>query len=231
VAQFYGLSTDQLIEYKPRFGKLRLPDGRYDYRLDNAYIPEIEYLDLGKPLKIDHIGNEIYVVRESVSVHQTTIYDYSKYFWEIINKYSLRYQSKDCRESIYVDTTHHYALYRVALANHLYCGLPSERNALIEAMKRFEEEYGKDLVVDHLDGNCLNCRTNNLMLMSNSQNVRKAHLQQKLRKMGKADDFQLSRCRRNDMVWVCSPQNQINEEMGIDDMLDFLAEYISFQKP
>jgi hypothetical protein len=224
VSAVYGVRLDMLVDKEIRFNHRLLPDGRYNYKLGNVWFPQIEFLDDGKPTKIDKVGNEIHIFREELQ--QTTIYDYRKGFWALINKYSLHYLGRDHREALYVDTSHTYLLYRVALADFLYCGLPLEPDALIAAMERFEAEYGHGLEVDHLDGDYLNCRTDNLMLMTKKQNTRKQSIQKKLRESGILQDFRLIRA-SDDTILIVSNRHHINEIWGIDDCLDILQDFTS----
>jgi hypothetical protein len=220
----YGVRLDTLVNYKIKYAQRVLPDGRYDYRLGNVWFPRNRFsLDLGQPVKIDRVDDKISVFRGKL--HQETIYDYTNGIWEILNKYPVFCRARDYRETLRVDSNHIYLLYRVALADHLCGGLPSEHDALIAATERFEREYGADLDIDHLDGDCLNCRIINLMLMTRSQNVRKEKIQSQLQKQGKLHDFSIIRA-SDDTVTIRSDRYQINEVCGIERMLVILEQFI-----
>lgn len=84
-AGFYSIRLDFLIGKRVRFRKRKDTDGIYDYRLSNAWFPEIEYLCAFPPVYIDRFGDDIVIYREDQEL--TTVTDYSRNMFSILNTY------------------------------------------------------------------------------------------------------------------------------------------------
>ena len=202
-ARLYGVRLKDLCARKIRFNERVRSDGKYNFQINNVWFHGIDHMCGFRPLLIDRVGDwkEIELFRQELQ--QTTILSYTKTMWKLVNTYTIHPQSQDNREVMFVDKDHTYILYRLALADYLYCGLPADRDGLIDIMERFEEEYGEDLDVDHLDGNRCNCRVSNLMLMTHGQNVRKQAIQRKLKKLDSKYHVRIVRYENNTVsLWT-----------------------------
>lgn len=234
-ADFFSIRLDFLIGKRVRFRRRKDADGVYDYRLCNVWFPEIEYLCDFPPVYIDHFGDDIFIYREDKEL--TTVTDYSRNMFTILNTYPVHPEARDKREKVYVDKTHGYYLYQMRWAENIYAYLPLERSELIETMSRFECEH-RNYVMDHLDENCRNDRLENLMIMTKEQNNRKSKIARKALgiekkywyKVTRYDDFRV-----RFESGIRSPDGKMKTEMcdilEVDNFIEAFAEYVEVMSP
>lgn len=161
-------------------------DGANDLRISNlrcrALAATIPLLNGDTVVK--HHGKDIVILRKSSGV--VSYVDYTPEMMRILTEFgALHSRARDKRLSLLLDSKNDNLLHQIRIALDLY-GLPEgfSKDDVIAIMERLRAEHiGKGMTVDHIDGDCLNNRLSNLILMKKAHNVKKQSLTSALVRM------------------------------------------------
>lgn len=187
-AAYHHTGVDQILREKVEYKKkTKWPSAGVvcaDLRITNLIGPREKKAQFttGKTTVIRR-GKDIVITQKVDGL--VTYVDYSPELYRVLNGYGvLHTKSDDKRLSLYIDGEHDVYLYHLRMIEHLY-GLPEDTKGLIASIDRFRaEQLGQKYIVDHLDNDCSNNRLSNLMLMTLSDNNRKAKIMQDIKNLG-----------------------------------------------
>ena len=154
-------------------------DGANDLRISNLRCRALATTipSLNGDTVIERRKKDIVILHKSSGV--VSYVDYTPKMMRILTEFgALHSRARDKRLSLLLDSKNDNLLHQIRIALDLY-GLPDGfcKDDVIAMMERLRDEHiSKGITVDHIDGDCLNNRLNNLILMKKAQNVKKQRL-------------------------------------------------------
>ena len=154
-------------------------DGANDLRISNLRCRALATTipSLNGDTVVEHRGKDIVIIRKLSGV--VSYVDYTPEMMRILTEFgALHSRARDKRLSLLLDSKNDKLLHQIRIALDLY-GLPEgfSKNDVIAIMERLRAEHiSKGMTVDHIDGDCLNNRLSNLILMKKAHNVKKQRL-------------------------------------------------------
>lgn len=154
-------------------------DGVNDLRISNLRCRALATTipSLNGDTVIERRKKDIVILHKSSGV--VSYVDYTPEMMRILTEFgALHSRARDKRLSLLLDSKNDNLLHQIRIALDLY-GLPDGfcKDDVIAMMERLRDEHiSKGITVDHIDGDCLNNRLNNLILMKKAQNVKKQRL-------------------------------------------------------
>lgn len=209
-----------------------------DYRISNLLFSDMESIvPQSASTSVRRVGDDIAILRKAYGIMGYT--DYSEQMMRILTGFgAIHTRAPDKRLSIFIDGYHDYYIHSLRVALDLY-GLPDDFTAkdVIAMMQRFRAEYtsGENkMSVDHLDGNAMNNRLSNLIIISRNDNHIKQTITASIEKINpnlfcwmKRDTATTVKMQAGYMSQFEPPIFWVDKVIHTDDLIDELRDVVN----